>query len=940
MGRFRRRLSDSQSRRIQTAQGLVECGQITHLGVIGKERQNVIAVGQDVFHEAVQRLFRSHLHEDPGTGRVQGLQPFYELDRAGDLPGKDIDHLGFDAGSHRVEVAGDVGDNGEVRGFQSQGLEHPPERFTRRCDDAGVERVADGDEAGGEAGRFHDGHRLLDGLGSSPDHRLAPAVDVGDDHVAVHFLEQRFNGVEGPEDRGHQAVVGDGNLGHLRAAGTDRLEGVGEGQGAGRHQGAVFTQAVSHDHVGGDPVGGHQPGEGQVGGQHRRLGDGGLAEIVLGLFDTGGILAVDEDEVAQRPSAEERGHHRVGLVEGRLDNRFAALEFPGHVDVLRSLSGVEEGHLRRRTASEKDALGAQHLPHGRIVGFKGLDGFGRLFRQLVAIAVVDGDAQRGPQVLFGRGAGSRRASRFGIAQQGGEPFTQGRNAVRADHGRAAQRTLGGHGTATAIARGNRGGLNRGAFLRLDAAGDVLFQDRMEVGAAETEGAHPGAAHVRTTAVEVPRAGLGRHVEGGTGEVDPGVGFVEVEAGGNGLVVEGQGGFEDAGGAGGALEVTDVGFDRSQRHGLRLQARRTEDVHQALGLDQVAHGGGGAVPFDEPDGVQRYARVFPGPLDGQLLSDRVGGGDALALAVGGAAQGADDRVDGVAVALGVLQPLEQEDRRPLAHDEAVGAFGVGPGAGGRQRPDFAELHVGGGAHVGIDTAGQHGVVVVFLQPFDGRGDGGHGRGASRVGDVVGTVEVEQRRQPSRDDVGEFPGHGVFGDLRKALPHVAAEFGQDGLPIAVGELGKSFTAFQFPGVFGKEDARGGVEVQVAAHGVAEDDGGAVAVQGAVGITELGQRLPGRDDRPLLGEIHGIADFGRYRQSPLKRVPVKVAHPSPDLGVALVGGAAVGVEIALRIPALRGRLGDGIDAVDEVFPDAGRIGGAGKNRAHTDDGDRFVR
>ena len=54
------------------------------------------------------------------------------------------------------------------------------------------------------------------------------------------------------------------------------------GSAAGGDQGAVLAQAVAHHHVGRDAVGGEQAGERGVGGEHRRLRDRGLAQILLG----------------------------------------------------------------------------------------------------------------------------------------------------------------------------------------------------------------------------------------------------------------------------------------------------------------------------------------------------------------------------------------------------------------------------------------------------------------------------------------------------------------------------------------------------------------------------------------------------------------------------------------------------------------------------------
>ncbi len=112
-----------------------------------------------------------------------------------------------------------------------------------------------------------------------------------------------------------------------------------------------------------------------------------------------------------------------------------------------------------------------------------------------------------------------------------------------------------------------------------------------------------------------------------------------------------------------------------------------------------------------DGAGSSPAFAPGALDGQPLPDRVRCGDALALAVGGAADAQDHRVDPVAVALGVREPLEHEQRCALAHHEAVRAGVERPGAGGRQRTDLAELHERGHAHVAVDAAGDRGVVVV-------------------------------------------------------------------------------------------------------------------------------------------------------------------------------------------------------------------------------------
>src|SRR5205823_14833931 len=96
-------------------------------------------------------------------------------------------------------------------------------------------------------------------------------------------------------------------------------------------------------------------------------------------------------------------------------------------------------------------------------------------------------------------------------------------------------------------------------------------------------------------------------------------------------------------------------------------------------------------------------------------------------------------------------------------EPVGAFAVGPRAGGREGPDLAELHEAVGHHVAVDPAGDHGVVGAARQTVDGGRHGAHGRGAGGVAHKVRPLEVEHVRDAPGEDVGQFARHGVLGDV---------------------------------------------------------------------------------------------------------------------------------------------------------------------------------
>ncbi len=188
--------------------------------------------------------------------------------------------------------------------------------------------------------------------------------------------------------------------GHLAAAGADRLQCGLERQCARGHECAVLADAVTHHHVRPDAVRGEQPGERQVAGHHGRLGDLGLQKLLLELGDRVLVVLVDEDVAGQR-LAEQRRHDLVGLRERLRHDRLGVAQFAQHVDVLRALAGVEEGHLGCRAVADEDAAGAQHLqiaadpvdPGQRRRGAAGL------VREFGRVAVVDG----GPHL--GRGEG-------------------------------------------------------------------------------------------------------------------------------------------------------------------------------------------------------------------------------------------------------------------------------------------------------------------------------------------------------------------------------------------------------------------------------------------------------------------------------------------------------------------------------------------------------
>ncbi len=149
------------------------------------------------------------------------------------------------------------------------------------------------------------------------------------------------------------------------------------------------------------------------------------------------------------------------------------------------------------------------------------------------------------------------------------------------------------------------------------------------------------------------------------------------------------------------------------------------------------------------------------LDQQVgLRLRVGGGERGGPAAVVERGGLDDGVYGVAVALGPLVRLEQDDARALAPHIAVGAAVEGLAAAvGAEHLPLAERLVHARVQDEADSARDGQVAGAVAQGGAGLVDGGEGAGAGGVDRDAGTPQVEQVRHPVRDDRQGGAGEGV-------------------------------------------------------------------------------------------------------------------------------------------------------------------------------------
>ena len=108
--------------------------------------------------------------------------------------------------------------------------------------------------------------------------------------------------------------------------------------------------------------------------------------------------------------------------------------------------------------------------------------------------------------------------------------------------------------------------------------------------------------------------------------------------------------------------------------------------------------------------------------------------------------ADDRVDAIAVALGVREALEREHADALAEHRAVGALRERPaGAAHRQRRRLREAHERERVVGRVGAARDHEVGVALAEHVSRHRHGGEGARARRVGREVRAAEVEVVRR---------------------------------------------------------------------------------------------------------------------------------------------------------------------------------------------------
>ena len=370
---------------------------------------------------------------------------------------------------------------------------------------------------------------------------------------------------------------------HQAAAQRHQPDRVFHRHHAGQRRADEFADAVACECAGNDAPRQPQPCERVFEREQRRLHGFGRGERIRA-----GI-----HQACARVATERIRQRRAAGVVGVAEHGFVRIQARAHRGVLRALAREQEGNARA-------AVRASRLR----CRLEARDGIGM---------VACGDAaaigkRAAPDALRMRDVGERvlrATARSGVGKERGQPMS-----------RLFQRLWGARGQGQDLLRprDGRSGRGRRRFL----------QDDVRIGATEAERTHACAA--RCIAARPLHRLRGGH-EGRRIEIDLGVGRCVSDRRRDLLAMERQRGLDHASGTGGGDEVADIALQRPDRAEAAIFGMPAERAGQALDLDGVANGRGGAVRFDITDGAGVDVGCVVRHRDNGRLAGGIGCGEA-------------------------------------------------------------------------------------------------------------------------------------------------------------------------------------------------------------------------------------------------------------------------------------------------------------------------
>ncbi len=301
---------------------------------------------------------------------------------------------------------------------------------------------------------------------------------------------------------------------------------------------------------------------------------------------------------------------------------------------------------------------------------------------------------------------------------------------------------------------------------------------MEIGTAKTERADRSAP--RVTGAREPRALEGidvkrRAARGGTLQR-----LSHLDRRRQHLVVQCHRRLDHPSHTGGCLGMTNLRLDGTQRTPRGTVLALLEYFRQGRQLGGIAHFGTGAMRLQQFQGIRRDAGRFVSPLQSQFLASGTRRINGAAAPVAGRAHALEYGINPVAIPLGIVQSLEDQQTDAFAQNGAVGIpvkrLGI---AGWRQGRCLRKAHVHEDVVEGIDTSRDHHVREPGRQFKPGQVDRRQGTGARRIHHAVGTADVQPVGNAARRHVAEQTGKRVFlpadVGIRNALHHIFRNVG---------------------------------------------------------------------------------------------------------------------------------------------------------------------
>ncbi len=234
---------------------------------------------------------------------------------------------------------------------------------------------------------------------------------------------------------------------------------------------------------------------------------------------------------------------------------------------------------------------------------------------------------------------------------------------------------------------------------------------MEVATAETERTDRRASGLIAGAH--PRAGLGVDVEGCLVQPERRVRAVHLRRAGERRMLQCQNRLDQPGGSGCRFGVAYLGLDRAE-----CDARRVVGEHgfESGELGDVTGFGRGAMRLEQFHRRRCVTGVLVSETECLGLTLRTWCVDAGCPPVRGASDAPDDRMDLVAVPLGIAEALEGEHADALADDRSVGGIGKRSAVTAlRERGSLGKAHEHHDVVERVDAAGEHQVRFVEVQP---------------------------------------------------------------------------------------------------------------------------------------------------------------------------------------------------------------------------------